>query len=101
MITPTHTRNIKQIVACPICSGSGVYSCSTLVDYHNRDYEYWNELCSACDGEGRILKFTHTVSFELTLPNGERKLQHVENTYTEKLSGRKTEDIYLIGRKNG
>lgn len=88
----------KQIVACTICDSTGIKSRSELTDYHRGDYDYWNEFCSFCEGEGRVLELTHHSRVKLALPNGKTSSHSVESKYREPLNGRKTQDIYKIGR---
>jgi DnaJ-class molecular chaperone len=89
---------VKRIIACTTCKSTGVRECSELENYHRGEYEYWKELCSMCWGEGRVVEVTHKSRVALELPNGTMKLSDIEGSYQEPLNGRKTSDIYKIGR---
>lgn len=87
----------KKIICCPVCKGEGIYSKSELTDYHKGEYDHWNEFCNTC--EGRVIGVKHTVRVEIDLPDGTRSSNTIENNCIETLNGRRTEDIYTIGRK--
>jgi hypothetical protein len=91
------------IVVCSHCQGKGISERDAMTDYRRDEYVYWNEYCSACDGEGRLIKTKYmfrimfkTPDFQHDWPNS-----HVDHSHEviTKLSGRKTSDIYEIGRK--
>ena len=88
----------RGIVMCTRCKGTGILERSELTDYHRGDYDYWNEFCSFCKGEGRVVEIAHHSRVELDLPNGETSSHSVESKYWEPLNGRKTQDIYKVGR---
>ena len=96
-------HSISKIVACSVCNSSGIVSREELVDYHKGDYDVWNELCSGCDGEGRIIETTHSFRIEFNTPDSKTTYTNSFKDYShisvEKLGGRKTSDIYKIGRK--
>lgn len=46
----------REIVICPKCNGSGIHTWQTRVDYHKNDYITEEEICSACNGTGRLIK---------------------------------------------
>ena len=86
------------IVMCTRCKGTGILERSELENYHRGEYEYWKELCNVCDGEGRMVELTHRSRVELEMPDGSTTSHPIESKYWEPLSGRKTQDIYKIGR---
>jgi hypothetical protein len=88
----------KRIVVCKTCQGTGVRECSELENYHRGEYDYWKELCKTCGGEGRMVEGVHRSRVELEMPDGSVTSHHVESLYQDPLSGRKTQDIYKIGR---
>lgn len=88
----------KRIIPCMTCEGTGIRECSKLEDYHRGEYAYWNELCYTCEGEGRVLELTHRSRVELEMPNGSTTSHPIESKYWEPLNGRKTQDIYKVGR---
>lgn len=87
-----------KIVCCSVCDGSGIRVCSELTDYHKGEYDNWNELCSFCGGDGRVLELKHYTRVDLVLPDGKTDYQSIERKVVEKLNGRKTSDIYKVGR---
>lgn len=89
----------KAIIACERCGGSGIRKCKELTDYHRGDYDCWNEYCSFCGGEGRVIQNTYTARLEIELPRNQKKYETLEFKDIEKLDGRKTADFYKIGRK--
>lgn len=86
----------KRIVACKACESTGIRQCSELTDYHRGDYDYWNEFCSHCGGEGRVVEVSHHSVVELEMPNGDTKLHTVQSKYLEPLNGRTTQNIYEV-----
>lgn len=89
----------KDIVLCSICKGSGVYLKEELTDYHRGDYDTRYEFCATCGGEGRMIECTYTARVRLELPNNSyTDYKTIKKLYSEKLDGRKTQDIYKIGR---
>ena len=83
-----------------MCKGQGIYSKRELTDYHKGEYDTWREFCTCCDGEGRMLECIYTTRVRLELPNSSyTDYTTIEKVYSEKLHGRKTQDIYKIGRK--
>lgn len=90
----------KKIVCCPVCKGEGVTSRSELTDYHKGEYDYWCDFCSTCGGEGRVINVNHTVRVEIDLPDGTKSSNTIKNNCIETLNGRRTEDIYTVGRHN-
>ena len=88
----------KRIIPCMTCEGTGIRECSELTDYHRGDYDYWNEFCSFCKGDGRVVEVVHHSRVELDLPNGKTSSHSVESKYHEPLNGRTTQDIYKVGR---
>ncbi|MFW6219832.1 MAG: hypothetical protein ACOC33_03250 [bacterium] len=59
---------VKEIVLCDICKGFGKVQKSKLVNYHHDDYEYWYEVCTFCDGKGRVVqqKIDETYIMKMT-----------------------------------
>jgi DnaJ-class molecular chaperone len=53
----------REIVICPNCKGSGVIECRELEDYHKNIYDEWTEVCTNCNGHGRLRKVV-TVKYE-------------------------------------
>ena len=88
----------RGIVMCTRCKGTGIRECSELTDYHRGDYDYWNEFCSFCKGDGRVVEVVHHSRVELEMPDGSTTSHPIESKYWEPLSGRKTQDIYKVGR---
>jgi len=61
MASPERTRHKSEIVICSKCEGKGHLERSELQDYHKGEYRYWDELCSHCEGSGRIITKTETI----------------------------------------
>lgn len=93
----TDWATTKKIVCCSVCNGTGIRECEELTSYHKGEYDYWNELCYHCGGEGRVLEVKYYSRVDLILPNGKTDCQSIERKDVEKLDGRKTSDIYQIG----
>jgi hypothetical protein len=87
----------RKICICDICKGTGIREKEEITSYHNRDYHYWNELCSHCDGQGRKVQNLCIYDLEIVLPDGKISRERIEKITYEKLNGRKTEEIYKIG----
>jgi len=49
-----HTEHILHL--CKKCNGTGIYEWEVCVDYHKNDYETEQEVCSACNGTGRLVE---------------------------------------------
>ncbi len=96
-------KKYSKIVPCMTCKGTGVVERSECTSYHNSEYEYWNELCTRCDGDGRLVQVEYSFRVEFTTPDSKYKFadahQDYMHTAIEKLDGRKTADIYKIGRR--
>ncbi len=91
------TQNLE---VCSHCKGSGVYTNSECVDYHRNDYDYWKELCSNCDGDGRVVRTTYSCRLSFKTPDlKSTNYQDLEKSVLSKLAGRNTSDIYSIGRR--
>jgi hypothetical protein len=92
-----------DIISCSHCQGKGISERDALTDYHRDEYVYWNEFCSACDGEGRLIKTRYSFRIEFKTPDCQYDWanSHVDHTHEviTKLNGRKTSDIYRIGRE--
>lgn len=89
----------KKIIPCPACSCTGIVSKSELACYHKGEYVDWNELCSSCEGAGRIVKREYTETIVFKLPDNRRETKSATVSFIEKLGDRKTSDIYEIGVK--
>lgn len=93
-------KNIN-IVQCSVCNSSGFVEKQELINYHNHDYDYWNELCPKCNGEGRILKTEYFLEATYQLKHAYNNIRTFITKEEEPLAGRTTKDIYKIGRNNG
>lgn len=89
----------ENIVPCWACKGSGIFEKEQVISYHNNDYEYYNEVCGNCDGEGRLLESKYNVRISVTVPNKSSENIDFAKSYYEKLNGRTVEDIYKINLK--
>lgn len=87
-----------EIVICDVCSGRGISARSELVDYHRGEYDRWNVFCTHCGGEGRMLLIKACTQVTQQLANGDSKVHNLTHHYLEPLNGRKTQDIYKVGR---
>ncbi len=88
----------RSICPCPRCGGTGVYVRSKVENYHDYYEVSWNEFCSECKGEGRVVKIDRAFTLYETggvLPSF---IGVVNKTTYEPLNGRKTADIYPIGK---
>ena len=96
-------NSTESIVVCSHCNGSGISERDELTDYHRNDYDYWNVLCSGCDGQGRLVKTRSTFRIEYKTPDYKHDWtnahQDHEHIVLSKLDGRATSDIYKIGRR--
>lgn len=56
----------EEIILCDRCNGIGMVKKSELINYHNNIYNNWDEICSICNGSGRLLKKTieETVAYK-------------------------------------
>lgn len=86
----------KRIVACSACDATGVSQHSELVDYHRGEYDSWLQLCSACGGEGRLLRITYHSAVQMRISDNIYSSHTIEHSYTEQLEGRLTADIYTV-----
>jgi DnaJ-class molecular chaperone len=86
---------IQNIVPCSSCNGAGCVVRENLISYHNNDYEYYNEVCGKCDGEGRMLETNYRVKISVNVHKSHETVDF-SKSYYEKLIGRKTEEIYKI-----
>lgn len=100
-LTPDWYKKMVGVVSCSCCKGKGIVERKEIVSYHNNDYDYWNDLCYVCDGEGRIIEYEY--AFAIKFEDPVQKKNKVTQSYThivyEKFEGRKISDIYTIGRK--
>jgi len=96
-------HSTQCIVICTHCGGSGTSEHNELTDYHRNDYDYWNEFCSACDGQGRLVKTSHSFRIEYKTPDYAYDWPNAHQDHSHetlsKLDGRTTSDIYKIGRR--
>lgn len=96
-------KKYSKIIPCMTCKGTGALERSECTSYHNADYEYWYELCTRCDGEGRLVQVDYSFRVEFSTPTCKHSYPNAHQDYThtdvEKLSGRKTSDVYKIGRR--
>ncbi len=60
--------NNEEIIICEQCNGKGIIKCSTLEDYHQHIYEYWDEDCKKCEGSGRLIKKSTVEYFPYKIP---------------------------------
>lgn len=81
-----------------VCSGEGIRACTELTDYHRYEYAYWNELCSFCLGEGRVVETTYTSRVDYLIPGKGKQSKTITETVTKGIKGLRTEDIYKVGR---
>jgi DnaJ-class molecular chaperone len=56
----------SRIIICPDCKGSGKSECNELDDPHHNDYWEWDEICTECGGEGRIMQTVNITTRKLT-----------------------------------
>jgi hypothetical protein len=96
-------KSSSKIIVCDYCSGTGIVKRSELTDYHRNDYSYWNELCTRCDGDGRLVQVEYSFRVEFTTPDSKYKFANAHQYYyhstVEKLDGRTTTDIYKLGKR--
>lgn len=52
----------SDVELCNTCKGLGTYVTEELVDYHKSDYETTRHICNVCNGDGRVVVTTRTVS---------------------------------------
>lgn len=45
-----------KIIICDVCQGWGRIEKNELTDYHHREREYWEVVCTRCKGHGRLVK---------------------------------------------
>ncbi len=88
----------KKIIACERCNGSGVREYQELTNYHRGEYDTWLDYCSFCGGEGRVVQNTYTARLDIELPRNQKQYKTLEYSDIEKLDGRKTSDLYKVGR---
>lgn len=88
----------KKIVCCARCQGAGVREYQELTNYHRGEYDSWLDYCTTCGGEGRVVENKYTLTLNITLPRGQIEYKTVEYSDIEKLDGRKTSDLYKVGR---
>ena len=56
-----HTKH--EVVICEKCNGFGESVTQILVDYHRGEYEDDYEICTWCNGTGRIFKTKKWITF--------------------------------------
>ena len=93
-------KNIN-IVQCLVCKSSGFIERKEITSYHNNDYDYWNELCYHCKGEGRVLKTIYLLEATFRKGDGYNSIRTFITEEEEPLNGRTTKDIYNIRENNG
>ncbi len=74
-------ETIIEIIICDRCKGLGKVKKSELVDYHHNEYDEWEEVCTYCNGTGRLKKITEIAILKLV--NKDLALENV-NTKTKK-----------------
>jgi hypothetical protein len=97
-------RSTESIVVCTHCNGSGISERDEIPDPRaDNDYDYWNELCNGCDGQGRLVKTRHSFRIEYKTPDYKHNWTNAHQDYhhetLSKLESRTTSDIYKIGRR--
>jgi hypothetical protein len=96
-------KSSSKIIPCMTCKGTGVVEQTECTSYHNSDYDYWNELCTRCDGDGRLVQVDYAFRVEFSTPNSLYSFPNAHQDYyhstVEKLDGRTTSDIYKLGRR--
>jgi RecJ-like exonuclease len=95
-LTTSNVSETTEIECCPVCEGRGIISKDKLVSYHNSDYDYWNELCPECGGEGRVVEYSLKSRIIVKNEGYPEKSTYVITRRQEQLNGRKTTDIYKV-----
>lgn len=55
----------NTVVLCERCKGFGFTLDEELSDYHKREYTTTRNVCSRCEGDGRMIKSTEHISLNL------------------------------------
>lgn len=63
-ITGSLSRS-NTVVLCERCKGFGFILDEELTDYHKREYTTTRNICSKCEGDGRMIKSTEHLSLNL------------------------------------
>lgn len=64
IVTGSLSRS-NTVVLCERCKGFGFKLDEELTDYHKREYTTTRNICSTCEGDGRMIKSTEHISLNL------------------------------------
>ena len=58
----------NKVILCDRCKGFGFTLDEELTDYHKREYTTTRNSCKTCDGDGRMIECTESLSLNIGNP---------------------------------
>lgn len=58
----------NKVILCDRCKGFGFTLDEELTDYHKREYTTTRNTCKTCDGDGRMIECTESISLNTGNP---------------------------------
>ncbi len=66
----------NKVILCDHCKGFGFTLDEELTDYHKREYTTTRNECKKCDGDGRMIECTESLSVNLPSPTVNKVSYH-------------------------